>query len=395
MSNKASLEIFIRKRHQVEVEEILFSHAFCREYNRNFAAPYSMNEVDASSLETVGDLLSLVPAETLVIIDDEETILPSLVYDVLPQALEGGNWSALVPEYNLSEVQAQRAVIPYPYHNVRNFLEVAERIWKGSTYLFQLAEPATTWPCIFVKRAALEKANPETPLNTIWNLWASSGLIGIMKHVLVHRFGDYYSAPRTDLIDLIPDSARTILDVGCAFGYFGKALKAERACHITGVELNPVMAKHAAKIYDKVYNCPVEKLSFDQPFDAIICGDVIEHLHYPESVLKYLAQSLTPEGVLIGSVPNTGHWSIVMDLAQGRFEMIPVGLLCISHIRFFTEIELRNLLRSSGFEIDIMHRDCPVPTPDGERFISTLISAGIGNEVSLRTSELRFRARKN
>ncbi len=85
-----------------------------------------------------------------------------------------------------------------------------------------------------------------------------------------------------------------------------------------------------------------------------------------------------------------------MDLAQGRFEMIPVGLLCMSHIRFFTEIELRNLLHSSGLEIELLDRDSPPPTPpNGERFISTLISAGMGDEVSLRTSELRFRARKN
>jgi len=127
-------------------------------------------------------------------------------------------------------------------------------------------------------------------------------------------------------------------------------------------------------------------------FDAIICGDVIEHLRNPECVLKHLAQLLTPEGVLIGTVPNTGHWSIVMDLAQGRFEMIPVGLLCMSHIRFFTEIEFRNLLRNSGLEIEILDRDTPPPTPMGERFISTLVSAGMGDELSLRTSEFRFQA---
>jgi 2-polyprenyl-3-methyl-5-hydroxy-6-metoxy-1,4-benzoquinol methylase len=329
------------------------------------------------------------------IIDDEEAILPPLVYEVLPQALKEGNWSALVPGYNLSEAPVQRAIMPYPYHNVRNFLEVVEYIWQSGHHLIQLAEPAKEWPCVFVKKSALDKTSPKMPLNTLWNLWASDGLIGIMKDVLVHRFGDYYSAPRTDLIDLIPDSARTILDVGCAFGYFGKALKAERACHITGVELNSVMAKHAAKIYDKVYNCPVEKVCFNQPFDVIICGDVIEHLHNPDFVLKQLAQSLTPGGVLIGSVPNTGHWSIVMDLAQGRFEMIPVGLLCMSHIRFFTETELRALLAKNGLKIDVLDRDSPPPTPNGERFISTLISAGMGDEVSLRTSEFRFRARKN
>ncbi len=395
MSNKASIEIFIRKRPSVEVEETLFSYAFCHNYNSGFAKPYPIDEVDANSLKTVDDLLSLTTAETLVIIDDQEIILPSLVYDVLPQALKEGNWSALVPGYNLSEVPAQRAVMPYPYHNVRNFLEVVEYIWQSGPHSIQFAEPTMSWPCIFVKKSALDKISPEMPLNTLWNLWASEGLIGIVKDVLVHRFGDYYSSPRSDLIKLLPESAYNVLDIGCARGSLGNALKKMRPCHITGVELNPVMADVASHVYDKVYNSPVEDISFKRPFDAIICGDVIEHLRNPEYVLKHLAQSLTPKGVLVGTVPNTGHWSIVMDLAQGRFEMIPVGLLCMSHIRFFTEIELRNLLHSSGLEIELLDRDSPPPTPKGERFISTLVSAGMGDEVSLRTSELRFRARKN
>ena len=394
MSNKAGIEIFVRERPCLEVEETLFSYTFCHKYNSIFARPYPINRVNADSLKTVGDLLSLATAETLIIIDDAEAILPPLAYKVLPQILNQGNWSALVPVYNLSEAPDQNIHIPYPYHNIRNFLEVVEYIWQKGRHSIQPARPTESWPCIFVKREALDKISPEMPLKTLWNSWASEGLIGIVRDVLVHRFGDYYSSQRTDLIKLIPESAYKILDVGCARGSLGKALKEIHRCHITGIELNPVMADVASRIYDRVYNLPVEDISFKCQFDAIICGDVIEHLRDPGSVLKHLTQLLTPDGVLIGTVPNSGHWSIVMDLAQGHFEMIPVGLLCMSHIRFFTEIELRNLLQTSGLEIEVLDRDTPPPTPMGERFISTLVSSGMGDELSLRTSELRFRAHR-
>ncbi len=393
---KLNLEILVLQRPPLEVEEIIFSHEFCLDYIRRFASPHPVRLVNADHLRRVQDVLEFSTADILVIIDENEIILPPLAYQVLLQPIYDKSWAAMVPVYNIAEYPSQRIDLSrYVYHNIRNFIEVTEELWQSAEQTIKPANSSTEWPCIFVQREMLRKEDSDMPLKDVWSLWASLEKIGQVDALFAHRFSGYYSSPRTDLIDLIPDSARTVLDVGCAFGYFGKALKAERACHITGVELNPVMAKHAAKIYDKVYNCPVEKVCFNQPFDAIICGDVIEHLQNPEYVLKHLVQSLTPEGVLIGSVPNTGHWSIVMDLAQGRFEMIPVGLLCMSHIRFFTETELRALLAKNGLKIDVLDRDSPPPTPNGEHFISTLVSAGMGDEVSLRTSELRFRARKN
>ena len=392
---KLNLEILVLQRPPLDVEEIIFSHKFCLDYIRRFASPHPVRLVNADHLRRVQDVLEFSTADILVIIDENELILPPLAYQVLPQSVYTKDWAAMVPVYNAAQNPSQRVDLSrYIYHNVRNFIEVTEKLWQSAEQTIRRANSSTEWPCIFVRREMLRQEDSDMPLKDVWSLWASLGKIGQVDALFAHRFSGYYSSPRTDLIDLIPDSAETVLDVGCARGSLGKALKETRHCHITGIELNPVMADVASRIYDKVYNLPVEDISFKSQFDAIICGDVIEHLRDPECVLSHLAQSLTPEGILIGTVPNTGHWSIVMDLAQGRFEMIPVGLLCMSHIRFFTEIELRNLLRSSGLEIDLMHRDCPVPTPDGERFISTLISAGMGDEVSLRTSELRFRAHK-
>ena len=45
---------------------------------------------------------------------------------------------------------------------------------------------------------------------------------------------------------------------------------------------------------------------------------------------------VTPGGRLVLSVPNVGHWAVVEDLLAGRWDYLPIGLLCYTHYRFFT-----------------------------------------------------------
>jgi 2-polyprenyl-3-methyl-5-hydroxy-6-metoxy-1,4-benzoquinol methylase len=39
-------------------------------------------------------------------------------------------------------------------------------------------------------------------------------------------------------------------------------------------------------------------------YQAVICSEVLEHLHHPENLLHTLYQSLTEDGILIVTVPN-------------------------------------------------------------------------------------------
>ena len=49
------------------------------------------------------------------------------------------------------------------------------------------------------------------------------------------------------------------------------------------------------------------------------------------------------------SVPNVGHYSIVEDLIAGRWDYLPIGLLCYTHLRFFTKATLESWLHRAGF----------------------------------------------
>ena len=48
-------------------------------------------------------------------------------------------------------------------------------------------------------------------------------------------------------------------------------------------------------------------------------------------------------------MPNVGHYSIVEDLLAGRWDYVPMGLLCYTHFRFFTRATLESWIERAGF----------------------------------------------
>ncbi len=62
------------------------------------------------------------------------------------------------------------------------------------------------------------------------------------------------------------------------------------------------------------------------------------------------------------SVPNVGHHSVVRDLLAGRWDYLPMGLLCYTHYRFFCRSTLEDWLGRCGFDrFDIEPQTTEVP----------------------------------
>ncbi len=168
----------------------------------------------------------------------------------------------------------------------------------------------------------------------------------------LHPAGDYYDHPRHEIFDLIPADCQQILDIGCATGHFGAQLKQERACYVTGIELNPEAAQIAKGRLDQVRVGDALSIELNQRFDLATCLDSLEHFTRPELLLQRIRDHfLTPQGYLIASIPNVGHWSIVADLLAGHWDYVPFGLLCETHYRFYTLHSLTKLLADNGFKI--------------------------------------------
>ncbi len=171
----------------------------------------------------------------------------------------------------------------------------------------------------------------------------------------------YYLSVRDDLIPFIPPQAKRILEVGCAGGMTGKALKERGFEEIVGIEMNEEVAKSGKCYYDKLIIGDVEEVSLPfekEYFDCILYGDVLEHLVDPWQVLKKHHAFLKKGGMIICSIPNIRHYRIIKKLLfGGKWEYRGDGIMDKNHLRFFTLDSIRGMLTEAGFEIkDIVKR---------------------------------------
>lgn len=192
----------------------------------------------------------------------------------------------------------------------------------------------------------------------------------------------YFEFDRPELRALVPADARRVLDVGCGAGALGAALREERGVSVIGLELSPDAAARARERLDAVVEADLDSLD-DLPFergsfDAMVFGDVLEHLRDPHRLLRALRPWLADDGALVLSIPNVGHWSVVLPLlTQDRWPYADAGLLDRTHVHFFTLAEAELMLRDCGFALESAATTTlaqpPPPTVDHlTRFLTAL-----------------------
>jgi 2-polyprenyl-3-methyl-5-hydroxy-6-metoxy-1,4-benzoquinol methylase len=145
---------------------------------------------------------------------------------------------------------------------------------------------------------------------------------------------------------------KSVLEVGCATGYFTKAM-VERGCKVVGIEIDPDAAARAQEWAERVVVGDIDGGEVwdqvdDEAFDVVLCGDVLEHLRDPLGALRAAVRKLKPDGVVVASFPNVAHGDVRLSLLQGDFAYRDLGLLDRTHIRFFTLGTIRELLRDAG-----------------------------------------------
>lgn len=144
---------------------------------------------------------------------------------------------------------------------------------------------------------------------------------------------------------------RRLLDLGAAGGHLGRAVR-DRCAFLAGVEPDPDVPASARAGYDDWRSSDALRAgTWPQPFDVVVCADVLEHLPQPERLLEKIRAWLAPGGTLLVSVPNVANVSVRAALAAGRFPYADRGILDRTHLRFFTRATGRQLLEAAGFRI--------------------------------------------
>jgi 2-polyprenyl-3-methyl-5-hydroxy-6-metoxy-1,4-benzoquinol methylase len=167
-----------------------------------------------------------------------------------------------------------------------------------------------------------------------------------------------------------------VLDVGCGNGNNSRQL-ASLGFDVLGIDISDKTIETARSLntYDNLRfeNVSAEDLDINDKFDAIICCEVVEHLHEPEPVIKSLKNLLRPDGVLIVTVPNGyGPREVIMTkpmqaLMKNKFTWKAVvgfkrlfgykGTTIQSeaedlmHIQFFTKKSLKRLLQQEDLKL--------------------------------------------
>lgn len=169
--------------------------------------------------------------------------------------------------------------------------------------------------------------------------------------------GPYGAALR--LLDGTDLSGKVVLDVGCGSAAVAPPLKRRGAAYV-GVDadqdaiLKLVEAGFEGHVIDLVAP-DVERTLADvldgRKVAAVLCLDVLEHLPNPERILSRLVRAMDGDNdaELVVSVPNVAHLDLSRQLLCGQWNMTDSGLLDRTHLRFFTERSLIELMANTGW----------------------------------------------
>ncbi len=159
------------------------------------------------------------------------------------------------------------------------------------------------------------------------------------------------------------DAGDVVLEGGVSSGYLAAPIvQAGRRVH--GIELDPVAAGSAREVCERVIVGDLEDFDtaqLDDRYDLLLFGDTLEHLRDPDELLRRLRDRLVVDGTLVASIPNIANWSMRLALLTGRFRYRERGLLDRTHLRFYTQRTMIEMITDAGFDVIELTGAIPVP----------------------------------
>lgn len=168
-----------------------------------------------------------------------------------------------------------------------------------------------------------------------------------------------HSLVNPDLMAMIPETTRCIVDVGCMQGMLAKEWRASHPqCKVVGVDIDPHYAQLAERYCDRALCADVDGMDDATfatlfPSDCWVFGDCLEHLRDPWRVLQRIRAQIDPDGCVLVSMPNAQHWSMQWRLVTGNLRYEDQGLMDRTHLRFFTRTTMLDMFRQAGFVPDV------------------------------------------
>lgn len=167
------------------------------------------------------------------------------------------------------------------------------------------------------------------------------------------------------------------LEVGCAGGFFLEQMQ-KMGWDATGLELSGESAAFARKMGLKVLSQDLGAAKFESgAFNAVLMGDVLEHVVRPLEFLRETYRVMAPGGVLVVKTPafvNSVVYRTItiydrLRYSRGRSPFLAmlkiprhqVDLRPPYHVYEYNASCLRLLLGRCGFEVASVNRRVPLP----------------------------------
>ena len=171
------------------------------------------------------------------------------------------------------------------------------------------------------------------------------------------HYEDYALTPIFGLEAFAP---KNVLELGCAGGALGAALKARHpGALVAGVDMGKHAVERARGRLDRVVQADLDGFDFALAgfergtIDTVIAIDVLEHLANPWRLLERLKPWLAPDAQVLACIPNMRNITIAAQLLlNGSFEYDERGLLDITHLRFFTLQGVDRLFTETGYRVE-------------------------------------------
>ena len=141
-----------------------------------------------------------------------------------------------------------------------------------------------------------------------------------------------------------------LLDVGCGDGAFVLEMK-RRGWDVcaTEIDIATVDRLRAANV-DAKFPSVAEQEGFNNPFDAVTCWHVMEHVEQPHRVARWVATQLKGQGIFQATVPNVASFQARLFGRHWLHLDVP------RHLYHFTPRTFESVLRNAGFSP--VHQSC-------------------------------------
>ncbi len=183
-----------------------------------------------------------------------------------------------------------------------------------------------------------------------------SPLTDIYSQHNARRRGEYFitmEKERGPFLRGIVGTNKKVLDIGCRDGALTKYFASGN--EVTGLDIDMDALERAKNII----HITTHKIDLNGPwglqplkFDVVVAAEVLEHVYYPDVVMKKAAEVLIDNGMFVGSVPYAYSFQSKLRFLFGIKKHTP--LQDPTHINHFTYKEFCLLLNSNFKDVKII-----------------------------------------